>query len=91
MILVDSFHAIQVSETVFNSDKLILHVWKVKSLFEGIGLRKEIVFDVFKLLFVTVKGQCAWDVESLTELGCESVGFCAVLWFLLEGIEVARE
>ena len=41
MILVDSFHAIQVSETVFNSDKLILHVWKVKSLFEGIGYERK--------------------------------------------------
>ena len=40
MILVDSFHAIQVSETVFNSDKLI-HVWKVKSLFEGIGYERK--------------------------------------------------
>lgn len=41
MILVDSFHAIQVSETVFNSDKLILHVWNVKSLFEGIDYERK--------------------------------------------------
>ena len=67
--MVDNLTFINICETVFNSDNLFLHVLKAMLLkrqepFLRHWLQNQTGLHTSKLLFIIVKSQSAWDVQS---------------------------